>query len=90
MNRSRSIALAAYLAAVLTTVGAGAAGAIPVGPPTGTPGPPTGGCPAGGEWLLVQPSGPEHLSAQYDFNNDNKVCARLTPGAIAFMDNVVQ
>jgi hypothetical protein len=40
----------------------------------------------------VTPSGPEHLSAAYDFNFDNQVCARFLPnqgGAVTFMDNVV-
>ena len=41
--------------------------------------------------MLVTPSGPEHLSAAYDFNRDGEVCARFVPaGGIAFMDNVVR
>jgi hypothetical protein len=62
----------------------------PVGPPEGTAGPPAEGCPTGARWLAVQPSGPEHLSAAYDFNRDGWVCRLLLPGGIAFMDNVVR
>ena len=40
--------------------------------------------------MEVTPSGPEHLSAAYDHNRDGEVCGRITPGAIAFMDNVVR
>ena len=73
----------------------GPASAIPVGPPEHANGPRVGACPqsGGAEWRLVQPSGPEHLSAQYDFNNDGFVCARWLPAfdgqsALAFKDNV--
>ena len=65
----------------------------PYGPPEGAVGPPNGGCPKSAGWFLVTPSGPEHLSAAYDFNYDNRVCARFLPngsGAVTFMDNVVR
>jgi hypothetical protein len=100
------IALAA--GALLTALWAGTASAVPEGPPEGAAGPPIGGCPTGAGakatgggfttgWGLVQPSGPEHLSAQYDFNGDGWVCrkASFVPAfggdlLIAFMDNVVR
>jgi hypothetical protein len=87
--------LAVVAGAMFTALWAGSASAIPNGPPPGAAGPPIGGCPSGAaRWFLVQPSGPDHLSAQYDFNGDNFVCARFVPGLdgqslIAFMDNVV-
>jgi hypothetical protein len=65
----------------------------PYGPPEGAAGPPNAGCPTSGGWFLVTPSGPEHLSAAYDFNYDNRVCARFLndgSGAVTFMDNVVR
>ena len=96
MKKRVGVALAvAALAAFLST---GVASADPTGlrppygPPEGAAGPPVGGCPTSGGWILVTPSGPEHLSAAYDFNYDNHVCARFLPngsGAVAFMDNVV-
>lgn len=82
--------------ALMTMLWAGTASAIPVGPPEGAAGPPAGGCPTGAaEWQLVQPSGPGHLSAQYDFNGDGFVCGRWVPGLdghsiLAFLDNVVR
>jgi hypothetical protein len=94
MKKRFGFALAA--SALMTTVWAGAAGAIPVGPPAGAAGPPAAGCPKGNAgWQLVQPSGPEHLSAQYDFNGDGWVCARWLPGLdgqslLAFLDNAVR
>jgi hypothetical protein len=81
--------------AMVVGVWAGPASAMPVGPPENASGPPVGGCPqgAGSEWFLVRPSGPEHTSAQYDFNNDGVVCARWLPAfdgqsGVAFKDNV--
>jgi hypothetical protein len=63
----------------------------PVGPPPGAEGPPVDGCPNGGWWREVTPSGPEHLSAAYDFNFDNRVCGWVAPsGALVLMDNVVR
>jgi hypothetical protein len=89
--------LALAAGALVASVSATAASAIPVGPPEGTAGPPIATCPtgAGAEWLLVQPSGPQHLSAQFDFNNDGWVCGRWLPAfdgqsAVAFLDNVVR
>lgn len=63
----------------------------PVGPPADAEGPPIGGCPTSGPWRLVTPSGPDHLSAAYDFNGDNRVCGWVVPssGVLVFMDNVV-
>jgi hypothetical protein len=84
------VGLVLVAGALLTPLWAGTAAAIPVGPPAGASGPPKGGCPANGGWSLVQPSGPEHRSAQYDFNGDGYVCARSEPGGISFMDNVVR
>ena len=107
MKKRFGLALAA--GALMTALWAGAASAVPQGPPEGAAGPPTGGCPTGAGakilggggvttgWGLVQPSGPEHLSAQYDFNGDGWVCRKgsLVPAfggtiLIAFMDNVVR
>jgi len=62
----------------------------PYGPPPDTAGPQVGDCPTSGGWILVTPSGPGHLSAAYDFNYDNQVCARFLPwGGFALMDNVI-
>lgn len=94
MKKRFGLVLAA--GALTTTLWAGAASAIPVGPPEGAAGPPIGGCPSGAAgWQLVQPSGPEHLSAQYDFNADGWVCAGWLPAfdgqsLLTFMDNVVR
>ena len=106
MKKRFGLVLAA--GALMTALWAGAASAIPVGPPEGAAGPPTGGCPTGAGamitgqrittgWGLVQPSGPEHLSAQYDFNGDGWVCRQgsLVPAfggtiVVTFMDNVVR
>ena len=65
----------------------------PYGPPLDAAGPVVAGCPKSGGWFLVTPSGPGHLSAAYDFNYDNQVCARFLPngsGVVTFMDNVVR
>jgi hypothetical protein len=95
MKKRFGLVLAA--GALMTTLWAGAASAIPNGPPAGAAGPPIGGCPTSAAgWFLVTPSGPDHVSAQYDFNGDNRVCARFIPGLVgqplpvAFMDNVVR
>lgn len=94
MRKRFGLTLAA--GALMTLLCAGTASAIPNGPPERAAGPPIGGCPKGAAgWQLVQPSGPEHLSAQYDFNGDGWVCARWLPGLdgqslIAFLDNVVR
>ena len=63
----------------------------PYGPPSGASGPPVAGCPAAAGWELVTPSGPEHLSAAFDFNLDGFVCGRVLPSSgFTLMDNVVR
>lgn len=66
----------------------------PWGPPPDADGPPVQGCPSGAGWFPVTPSGPDHLSAAFDLNNDGQVCARWLPAfdgttLFTFMDNVV-
>ena len=93
----KSLGRALVVATLMTALLPGVASAEqpPWGPPEGAAGPRVGGCPPAARWRLVQPSGPDHLSAAYDFNRDGWVCARWLPafdGAsmIAFMDNVVR
>ena len=97
MTKRVSVALAVAGAGDFPVVGGGLSGSYgvrpPYGPPEGAVGPPNAGCPKSAGWFLVTPSGPEHLSAAYDFNYDNRVCARFLPdgsGAVTFMDNVVR
>lgn len=90
-----AVALSACALAVLLAPGVAWADRPPYGPPEGASGPPEAGCPDAAGWRLVTPSGPEHLSAAYDFNLDGEVCARWLPALggsslIAFMDNVVR
>ena len=89
MAKRFGVALFAGALVMVLSPGLAAAERPPYGPPEQASGPPVGGCPANAKWTLVTPSGPEHLSAAYDFNGDNQVCARFTSGGIAFMDNVV-
>lgn len=82
-----------FAGALVTLLSPGLASADrpPYGPPEEASGPPVAACPTEAGWRLVTPSGPEHLSAAYDFNLDGQVCARfLPPSGIAFMDNVVR
>ena len=97
MTKRFGVALA--VGVLVAFLSSGVASAIPTGvrppygPPEGAAGPPNAGCPTSAGWFLVTPSGPEHLSAAYDFNYDNQVCARFLPnqsGAVTFMDNVVR
>ena len=108
VGMKKRLSLAFVAGALLSSLWVGSASAIPVGPPEGAAGPPIGTCPtgAGGKltgggyttgWSLVQPSGPEHLSAQYDFNGDGWVCGRVTftpafggSSFLAFLDNAVR
>ncbi|HEX5016781.1 MAG TPA: hypothetical protein VFX15_04270 [Actinomycetes bacterium] len=95
MKQRLALALAAGLFVTLAVPGVASAAQPPWGEKNGE-GPPIGGCPHGAAgWMLVQPSGPEHLSAAYDFNGDGWVCGAFTPGldgasVIIFMDNVVR
>jgi hypothetical protein len=92
----KTVGHALVAAALMTMLSAGMASAAPpYGPPDGASGPPVGRCPAAAQWRLVQPSGPDHLSAAYDFNRDGWVCVRWLPAfdgssLITFMDNVVR
>src|SRR4051794_36607786 len=62
------LALVANALVTLLLTGVASAERPPYGPPERAAGPPAGGCPTGAGWGLVQPTGPEHLSAAYDFN----------------------
>lgn len=91
MARRFGVALFVGVLLALLSPGLASAERPPYGPPEGASGPPVGGCPAEAGWFLVTPSGPEHLSAAYDFNGDGQVCVRLLPSSgIAFMDNAVR
>ncbi len=94
MRKRLGVALIAGVLMTLLMPGVASAGP-PNGPPAGAAGPPIGGCPTGAGWGLVQPSGPDHLSAAYDFNGDGSVCRFWLPAfdgstLITFMDNVVR
>ena len=59
-------------------------------PPESAAGPPRGGCPAGGSWVLADPQ-PGHFAERYDFNGDTFVCGYFSAGGgFAVMDNVVR
>jgi hypothetical protein len=90
MARRLGVVVVAGLLMMLSVVGVAAA-APPFGPPDGASGPPGGGCPASAGWEEVTPT-PGHLSAAYDFNDDDRVCVRSLSHdtAITFMDNVVR
>jgi hypothetical protein len=92
---SIGVAAAGAVMATLLLPGVASAERPPYGPPEGASGPPIGACPTGGGWGLVQPSGPEHLSAAFDFNGDGWVCGSWLPafdGSTLFslMDNVIR
>ena len=93
VKKSLGLALATGVLMALVTPGAASAAQPPWGD-KGASGPPVGACP-NAKWRLVQPSGPEHLSAAYDFNGDGWVCVTFAPfsnpeSLIVFMDNVVR
>ena len=97
MKKRFGLALAGGVVGMLLLAGPASAAPTGVRPPFGPPpdaaGPVVAGCPKSAGWFLVTPSGPEHLSAAYDFNYDFRVCARFIPdgsGAVTFMDNVVR
>ncbi len=93
MRKSFGLALATGVLMTLVAPGVASAAQPPWGPKSGS-GPPVGGCP-NANWFLVQPSGPDHLSAAYDFNGDGWVCVTTAPfsnqnALFVFMDNVVR
>jgi len=93
VRKSFGLALATGVLMTLVAPGVASAAQPPWGPKGGS-GPPVGGCP-NANWLLVQPSGPDHLSAAYDFNGDGWVCVTTAPfsnqnALFVFMDNVVR
>jgi hypothetical protein len=95
MKKRLGLALIAGAIMTLLLFGVASAEQPPWGPPEGAAGPPVGGCKAAAQWRLVQPSGPDHLSAAYDFNRDGWVCVRFLPAfdgssMFTFMDNVVR
>lgn len=77
----RLLGLALAVGALVTAMSPAVASAAgpPYGPPAHASGPPVGGCPNGAGWESVEPSGPEHLSAAYDFNGDGFVCGYVLP-----------
>src|SRR5262245_22933836 len=94
-SMKKRVGLVLVAGALMAPAWAGSASAIPNGPPDHASGPRVGECPKGdgAEWFLAQPSGPEHLSAHFDFNNDGFICARWLPAfdgqsAVTFKDNV--